>query len=143
MLGRTDDMLVIRGMNIFPPDIRTWTPSDPSETISTVSSRPLFRRMVAAEARPTVTVAASKASVLIQGETGTGKELFARALHERSARADRPLVKVNCVSIPKELFEIRVEEPMHPAAGASSPSEPQPEPTPLRASGSRPRVPYH
>jgi transcriptional regulator with GAF, ATPase, and Fis domain len=50
-------------------------------------------------------VASTSASVLILGESGTGKELVARAIHERSQRRDRPLVKVNCASIPKELFE--------------------------------------
>jgi transcriptional regulator with GAF, ATPase, and Fis domain len=50
-------------------------------------------------------VAATEASVLIMGESGTGKELVARAIHDRSRRRDRPLVKVNCASIPKELFE--------------------------------------
>ena len=43
--------------------------------------------------------------MLILGESGTGKELVARAIHQRSQRPDRPLVKVNCASIPKELFE--------------------------------------
>jgi transcriptional regulator with GAF, ATPase, and Fis domain len=42
---------------------------------------------------------------LILGESGTGKELIARALHERSSRSRRALVKVNCASIPRELFE--------------------------------------
>jgi len=50
-------------------------------------------------------VAPTEASVLILGETGTGKELVAHELHRRSARKDGPLVRVNCASIPRELFE--------------------------------------
>ncbi|MDH3532740.1 MAG: sigma 54-interacting transcriptional regulator [Gammaproteobacteria bacterium] len=50
-------------------------------------------------------VAETPANVLVQGESGVGKELVAHAIHARSARADGPLVKVNCASIPKELFE--------------------------------------
>jgi len=50
-------------------------------------------------------VAQTPASVLILGESGVGKELVARAIHARSARDDASLVKVNCASIPKELFE--------------------------------------
>jgi PAS domain S-box-containing protein len=50
-------------------------------------------------------VADTPANVLIVGETGTGKELVAHAIHARSRRADAPLVKVNCASIPQELFE--------------------------------------
>ncbi|MGH8615635.1 MAG: sigma-54 interaction domain-containing protein [Gammaproteobacteria bacterium] len=50
-------------------------------------------------------VAASDASVLIQGETGTGKELIARALHNRGARCQRALVKVNCGAISAGLVE--------------------------------------
>ena len=42
---------------------------------------------------------------LIIGETGTGKELIARAIHERSPRRGKPLIKVNCAAIPKDLFE--------------------------------------
>ena len=50
-------------------------------------------------------VAETPASVLLQGESGVGKELVAHAIHAQSPRADGPLVKVNCASIPKELFE--------------------------------------
>ncbi|MGI9270966.1 MAG: sigma 54-interacting transcriptional regulator [Woeseiaceae bacterium] len=50
-------------------------------------------------------VAETPASVLLQGESGVGKELVAHAIHAQSPRADEPLVKVNCASIPKELFE--------------------------------------
>ena len=50
-------------------------------------------------------VAPTEATVLIHGETGTGKELLARAVHDRSRRKNRPLVKVNCGSIPSGLVE--------------------------------------
>src|SRR5512135_2391452 len=50
-------------------------------------------------------VAPTEASALILGETGTGKELVAHEIHRRSARKEGPLVRVNCASIPRELFE--------------------------------------
>ena len=50
-------------------------------------------------------VAATDATVLVLGETGTGKELIAQEIHQRSRRREKPLVRVNCTSIPKELFE--------------------------------------
>jgi transcriptional regulator with GAF, ATPase, and Fis domain len=50
-------------------------------------------------------VAPTDATVLIQGETGTGKELFARALHNLSARSKRALIKINCATLPAPLIE--------------------------------------
>jgi DNA-binding NtrC family response regulator len=50
-------------------------------------------------------VAASESRVCILGETGTGKELVARAVHERSQRRERPFVSVNCAAVPSELIE--------------------------------------
>ena len=50
-------------------------------------------------------VADTTASVLVNGESGVGKEMIARAIHQHSQRVDMPMVKVNCASIPRELFE--------------------------------------
>ena len=66
-----------------------------------VGTSPALRRML----KRIEAVADTPASVLVQGESGVGKELVAREIHARSQRAEKPLVKVNCAAIPKELFE--------------------------------------
>ena len=65
-----------------------------------VGSSPAIRRLLAQAEK----VAPTDSTVLITGETGTGKELIARAIHRRSARADRALVKVNVAALPPTLI---------------------------------------
>ncbi|MEX8511116.1 MAG: sigma-54 interaction domain-containing protein [Leptothrix ochracea] len=66
-----------------------------------VGRAPAFQRMLQKVAR----VAPSEATVLLQGESGTGKELVARAVHAASRRAHKPLVVLDCTSLPEHLFE--------------------------------------
>ena len=66
-----------------------------------IGRAPAFQHMLALVAR----VAPSRATVLLLGESGSGKELVARAVHEASERAQRPLVAVDCSSLPESLFE--------------------------------------
>jgi DNA-binding NtrC family response regulator len=66
-----------------------------------VGVSPSFKRVM----RDVAQVAESDATVLLTGETGTGKELIARAIHARSSRRTRPLVTVNCAALPAGLVE--------------------------------------
>jgi formate hydrogenlyase transcriptional activator len=74
-------------------------PTDSFEGI--VGRSPALQRLL----RDVEVVAPTDSGVLIQGETGTGKELIAQAIHNRSARRDRPFIKVNCAAIPSGLLE--------------------------------------
>jgi transcriptional regulator with GAF, ATPase, and Fis domain len=73
----------------------------PSGARPMLGNSPAFRQVLAQAAR----VAATDATVLIYGETGTGKGLLARAIHAHSARRDRPLIVVNCAALPASLIE--------------------------------------
>ena len=84
----------------------------PSESVATSDSFPADPGLIygpgspIAAIRATCTrIAASNATVLLTGETGTGKEVFARLVHAQSPRADHPFVPVNCGAIPETLIE--------------------------------------
>ena len=66
-----------------------------------VGDSPVLKRVL----RQIETVAPTDAAVLIEGETGTGKEVFARSIHNLSRRRDRTFVKINCAAIPAGLLE--------------------------------------
>jgi PAS domain S-box-containing protein len=66
-----------------------------------ITSSPRYRQILGQVAQ----VAQSTATVMIQGETGTGKELLARAIHSLSDRADAAMIKVNCAALPENLIE--------------------------------------
>jgi len=80
-----------------PPD----TQEGPPREESLLGRSPGMTEVFTAIAR----IAPLKTSVLIQGETGTGKELVARAIHDASSRAEEPYVTVNCASLPEGLLE--------------------------------------
>jgi len=71
------------------------------QTTQIIGSSPAFQKVM----EQVRMVAATCANVLILGESGTGKELIASAIHEQSDRSNKPFVRVNCASVPKDLFE--------------------------------------
>jgi formate hydrogenlyase transcriptional activator len=88
----------------FYPDHRTARTPERSETsfLETIVGRRGSLRTVISQVEA---VAGTNATVLITGETGTGKEVIARAIHELSPRRSRNLVKVNCAAMPAGLLE--------------------------------------
>ena len=76
-------------------------PRPPSDFTDIIGDSPALKQIL----DQVTTVAPSEATVLILGETGTGKELIARAVHRLSRRRDFPFVKVNCAAIPTGLLE--------------------------------------
>ena len=81
---------------------RDGVPDPPATaTASPFGASPVMRELDALVSR----AASGTATVLVRGETGTGKELVARAIHERSARSAKPFVKLNCAALPDALFE--------------------------------------
>jgi transcriptional regulator with GAF, ATPase, and Fis domain len=80
-----------------------WSPVDASadDFENIIGDSPALRFAISRVGQ----VAATDASVMLLGETGTGKELFARAIHNRSTRCGRPFVRVNCAALPSTLIE--------------------------------------
>ena len=89
----------------------TWTEIFAPQNLSFGSGKSAFGEILGQSrawrhlVRQIEIIAPTEATVLISGETGTGKELIARELHRRSRRKDKPLVRVNCACIPSELYE--------------------------------------
>src|SRR6187431_2635765 len=82
-------------------DLRRQLNDDQSEAFIGWSDSPAMRQVALIIEQ----VADSDVTVLIRGESGVGKELVARAIHQRSTRKQRPFVKVNCAALPAELLE--------------------------------------
>jgi formate hydrogenlyase transcriptional activator len=89
------------GFPLFTPEFvpEVSEPDDPYGEI--VGTSPALRYVL----RLVETIAGGDSTALLLGETGTGKELVARAIHKRSPRGDRPFVKLNCAAIPTGLLE--------------------------------------
>ena len=98
-IGREDLARALRGMLAANTEPRT--PQSQSAREELIGSSPPMR-----EVQKTIGMLAdSNATVLITGETGTGKELAARAIHEHGHRSGKPFVAVNCAAIPTDLME--------------------------------------
>lgn len=86
----------------FPLVARSmWAREDIHDLDVVIGDSPVFRQAL----YKVSLLAKSKAAVVISGETGSGKELLARAIHYQSARKSRPFIPVNCGALPDELFE--------------------------------------
>src|ERR1700728_2147899 len=86
----------------FSEDLQSYRAQAPGDEFSNIVGRSEAMREVLDQVR---IVAPADSTVLIEGETGTRKEAIASAIHARSARQNRPFVKVNCAAIPLELLE--------------------------------------
>jgi len=73
----------------------------PMEVPGVIAASPVMRRLLADVSR----LAGSRATVVLTGESGAGKEVIARALHQLSPRAQKPYVAFNCAAVPHDLFE--------------------------------------
>lgn len=93
-----ENELLIRLTRLFK---RAHADEETGERDLVVGDSPLFRQAM----HKVGLLAKSKAAVVISGETGSGKELLARAIHYQSARKSKPFIPVNCGALPDDLFE--------------------------------------
>jgi two-component system, NtrC family, response regulator AtoC len=92
---------ISRAMNLKPAECIRPQRNPPGPTKSFLGSNPRMKEINALVGQ----IGWSEAPVLIQGETGTGKEVVARELHAQSPRANKPFLKLNCAALPSELVE--------------------------------------
>ena len=98
--GLALEVAALRGLG---PPVETATSGDVSgpELPGFIAASPAMRRLKG----DLVRLARSRSTIIVTGESGAGKEVVARALHDLSVRAARPYVAFNCAAIPRELFE--------------------------------------
>ncbi len=101
LLPRIEKLLRTADLEGEVADLRRTLAAQSGGRGALVGEAPAFRRML--DRLPLA--ARADAPVLVRGETGTGKELVARTLHDLSARSDKPFVPVNCGALPGELLE--------------------------------------
>ncbi|HYO53383.1 sigma-54 dependent transcriptional regulator [Archangium sp.] len=99
LTGFALEVAVLRGFAQAEPTTRE--PEGMPEVPGFIAASPAMRRLKAELAG----LSASRATVIVTGESGSGKEVVARGLHRLSARAERPYVAFNCAAVPRELFE--------------------------------------
>src|SRR5581483_5999673 len=92
---------ISRAVNLKPVEYTRPQRNTPSQTKAFLGSNPRMKEIQALIGQ----IGWSEAPVLIQGETGSGKEVLGRELHAQSPRADQPFLKLNCAALPSELVE--------------------------------------
>src|SRR6266540_2215608 len=100
LIGRAAHAVLVARESSALNEQRAQQPGD-GDKIAALGDAPLFRKAIALARR----VAATDASVFLTGESGAGKELFARFIHDNSRRSSRLLVAVNCAALPEPLLE--------------------------------------
>src|SRR3989475_686025 len=100
LIGRAAHAVLVARESRVLEEQRAQHPGD-GDRIAVLGDSPLFKKAIALARK----VAATDASVFLTGESGAGKELFARFIHDNSRRASRSLVAVNCAALPEPLLE--------------------------------------